>query len=192
MTRGEKVCAFIEQYCIVPEGDKIGRPFKLEPFQRRFVLDVYDNPYGTHSAYLSIARKNGKTGLIAALLLAHIAGPEAVLNSQIVSGAQSKDQAAVVFELAHKMVDLSPKLSLGHSGSAFGQAVDRVAQKCPVSGIGGGGQDGARVEPDSRHPGRSGTGAGTYRQVRDGDHDRTRRLQGRASDSDFDPGADGQ
>ena len=65
MTRGERVCAFIEQYCIVPEGDRIGRPFKLEPFQRRFVLDVYDNPFGTHSAYLSIARKNGKTGLIA-------------------------------------------------------------------------------------------------------------------------------
>jgi len=112
MTRGERVCAFIEGYCIVPEGDKIGRPMKLEPFQRRFVLDVYDNPYGTHSAYLSIARKNGKTGLIAALLLAQIAGPEAFQNSQIVSGAQSKDQAAVVFELAHKMVDLSPKLSM--------------------------------------------------------------------------------
>lgn len=113
MTRGEKVCAFIEGWCYVPEGDvgKIGRLMKLEPFQRRFILEIYDNPYGTHSAYLSIARKNGKTALIAAILLAHIAGPEAVLNSQIVSGAQSKDQAAIIFELARKMVDLSPTLS---------------------------------------------------------------------------------
>lgn len=84
---------------------------KLEPFQRRFVLDIYDNPAGTHTAILSIARKNGKTALIAALLLCHLAGPEAVMNSQIVSGAQSKEQAAIVFELAAKMVAMSPNLA---------------------------------------------------------------------------------
>lgn len=111
LTRGEKVVAFIEKYCPTPEGAHIGKPIKLEPFQRKFVLEVYDNPYGTHSGYLSIARKNGKTALIACMLLAHLVGPEAVLNSQIVSGAQSKEQAAVVFELARKMVDMSPVLS---------------------------------------------------------------------------------
>lgn len=110
-TRGERVVAFIESYCLIPEGDYIGKPMVLEPFQRKFILEIYDNPVGTHSAYLSIARKNGKTGLIAAILLAHLAGPEAVVNSQIVSGAQSKEQAAVIFELARKMIDLSPILS---------------------------------------------------------------------------------
>lgn len=110
-TRGEKVCAFIERYCIAPEGDHIGKPIKLEDFQRRFIVEIYDNPYQTHTAYLSIARKNGKTALIASILLAHLVGPEAVQNSQIVSGAQSQDQAAVVFELARKMVELSPELS---------------------------------------------------------------------------------
>lgn len=84
---------------------------RLEAFQRRFILEIYDNPYRTHSAYLSIARKNGKTALIAAILLAHLVGPEAVQNSQIVSGAQSKEQAAVVFELARKMVEMSDKLA---------------------------------------------------------------------------------
>jgi phage terminase large subunit-like protein len=111
LTRGEKVCAFIEKYCLTPEGKHIGKPMKLEDFQRKFILEIYDNPFKTHSAYLSIARKNGKTALIAAILLAHLAGPEAVRNSQIVSGAQSKDQAAVVFELAQKMVEMSPELS---------------------------------------------------------------------------------
>jgi phage terminase large subunit-like protein len=111
MTRGERVVAFIEKYCLAPEGDHIGKPIRLDPFQIKFIIEVYDNPFVTHSAYLSIARKNGKTALIACLLLAHICGPEAVQNSQIVSGAQSKDQAAVVFELARKMVDMSPKLS---------------------------------------------------------------------------------
>lgn len=110
-TRGERVIQFCEKYLLQPEGDGVGKPLRLMPFQKRFILDVYDNPYRTHTAYLSIGRKNGKSALIASLLLAHICGPEAVLNSQIVSGAQSKDQAAVIFELARKMVEMSEILS---------------------------------------------------------------------------------
>lgn len=110
MTRGERVCRFIEAYCRAPEGKHIGQPIKLEPFQRRFILDVYDNPHGTHTAILSIARKNGKTALIAGILLAHLVGPEAVQNSQIVSGAMSRDQASIVFKLAVKMINLNPAL----------------------------------------------------------------------------------
>ncbi|MFQ1017469.1 terminase large subunit [Gilliamella sp. BG7] len=110
MTRGEKVIAFIERYCRVPDGEHLGEPMQLADFQKRFILDIYDNPHGTHSAYLSIARKNGKTGLIAGLLLAHLVGPEAVQNSQIVSGAMSREQAAIVFDLAVKIVNLNPEL----------------------------------------------------------------------------------
>lgn len=111
MTRGEKVIAFIERYCRVPEGAMVGQPLRLDEFQRRFVLEVYDNPAGTRRGILSIARKNGKSGLIAGLLLAHLVGPEAKQNSQIVSGAMSRDQAALVFSLACKMVQLSVRLS---------------------------------------------------------------------------------
>ena len=74
-------------------------------------MEVYDNPAGTSRAYMSVARKNGKSALIAAILLAHIVGPEAKQNSQIISGARSRDQAALVFKLAEKMVRLSPQLS---------------------------------------------------------------------------------
>lgn len=109
-SRGEKVAAFIETYCCVPSGDLIGKPMVLEPFQRRFLCEVYDNPFGTRRAYLSIARKNGKTGLIAGIVLAHLIGPEARQNTQIISGATSRDQAGIVFDLAHKMVELSSKL----------------------------------------------------------------------------------
>ena len=111
MTRGERGIAFVNRYCIVPEGTKVGQPMKLLPFQEQFIRDVYDNPAGTSKAYLSIARKNGKTGLIAALVLAHVVGPEARQNSQIISGARSRDQAALVFNLAQKMVLMSPDLS---------------------------------------------------------------------------------
>ncbi|MGR0260959.1 terminase large subunit, partial [Klebsiella pneumoniae] len=80
MTRGERVIAFIERYIIVPEGARLGQPLRLDDFQKRFLRAVYDNPQGTDKAYLSIARKNGKTGLIAGLLLAHLVGSEAVQN----------------------------------------------------------------------------------------------------------------
>jgi len=108
MTRGERVIAFVETYCLVPEGTLLGKPVRLLPFQRKFILDVYDNPVGTSRAILSIARKNGKTGLIACLLLAHIVGPEAYQNSQIVSGARSRKQAAEVYKYASKMFMMQP------------------------------------------------------------------------------------
>ena len=111
MTRGEKIVAFIEAYCKIPEGAQVGQPMKLMKFQKQFILDVYDNPHGTSRAYLSVARKNGKSALIAAVVLAHVVGPEAKQNSQIISGARSRDQASLVFKLAEKMVRLSSDLS---------------------------------------------------------------------------------
>lgn len=110
MTRGERVIAFIEWACVVPEGDFVGRPVVLEDFQRLFILAIYDNPAVTDTAILSIARKNAKTGTIAFILLAHIVGPEAIQNSRIVSGAMSREQAAEVYNLASKCVALSPEL----------------------------------------------------------------------------------
>ena len=110
LTRGERVCLFIERYCRVPEGKLVGRPMRLLDFQVLFILAIYDNPHGTRTAILSLARKNGKSAVIAALLLAHICGPEAVQNSQLVSGATSRDQAALVYTLAEKMIMASPQL----------------------------------------------------------------------------------
>lgn len=110
MTRGERMIRFIETYCRVPEGKLVGKPIHLEDFERDFILEVYDNPHTTSRAYLSMARKNGKSALIACLVLGHLVGPEATLNSQIISGARSRDQAALVFRLAHKMVLLNPDL----------------------------------------------------------------------------------
>ncbi|MTH96652.1 terminase large subunit [Roseibium sp. RKSG952] len=111
MTRGEKVIRFIERYCRVPEGKLVGQPLVLDPFQKKFILDIYDNEAVTARAYLSLARKNGKSALIAAIMLAHVVGPEARLNSQIVSGARSRDQAAIVFKHASNMVRLNPDLA---------------------------------------------------------------------------------
>jgi phage terminase large subunit-like protein len=110
MTRGERVIAFVERYLCVPEGRHVGKPLRLMEFQKRFILEIYDNPNGTARAYLSVGRKNGKSALIACLVLAHIVGPEARMNSQIISGARSREQAALVFKLAQKMIGFSPEL----------------------------------------------------------------------------------
>ena len=101
---------FITRYCKVPEGKHVGQPLRLMELQKRFVREIYDNPHGTSRAYLSISRKNGKSATIACLALAHIVGPEARLNSQIISGARSREQAALVFKLMQKMIYLSPEL----------------------------------------------------------------------------------
>lgn len=103
--------AFIETFCLAPEGQHVGKPIKLLPFQKRFIKAIYDNPRGTRRAYLSIARKNGKTALIAGIMLSHLVGPESRQNSQIISGARSREQAGQVFNYAAKMVQLSPDLS---------------------------------------------------------------------------------
>lgn len=61
-------------------------------------------------AILSIARKNGKTALIAALVLVHLVGPEAVQNGEIYSAATEREQAAIVFKFAAQFVRANPVL----------------------------------------------------------------------------------
>lgn len=110
MTRGERNCAWIEAHCRIPEGKFVGQPVRLRAWQREIVLGIYDNAIPTRLALISFGRKNAKTTLAALLLLLHTAGPEARPNSQLFSAAQSKEQAAVLFALAAKIVRMSPDL----------------------------------------------------------------------------------
>ena len=111
LTRGQRNIAWIEKHCRIPEGKFVGNRVKLRPWQKREICRIYDNPAGTRTAILSFARKNAKTTLVAFLLLLHLIGPESVPNSQLVSTALSRDQAAVLFELAAKIVRMSPTLN---------------------------------------------------------------------------------
>uniref|UniRef100_UPI0030F4C038 terminase large subunit domain-containing protein n=1 Tax=uncultured Limnobacter sp. TaxID=199681 RepID=UPI0030F4C038 len=111
LTRAERAMRFIEAYLMVPEGALIGQKVHLDVFQEAFFYAVFDNKHTTRRAFLSIARKNAKTATIACLLLVFVCGPEAQLNSRLVSGAMSRDQAAEVFNYASKMIQLSPDLT---------------------------------------------------------------------------------
>ena len=109
LTRGERNCNWIEQHCCIPEGKMVGQRLKLTRHQRRWLKRIYDSP--TRTFILSMARKNAKTALAAFIVLLHLCGPEAKANSQLYSAAQSRDQAAILFELAAKVVRMSPDLS---------------------------------------------------------------------------------
>lgn len=100
---------WIEKYCLVPEGRDVGKPVKLRPWQKQIIRGIYDTP--TRRAIISFGRKNGKTALSAFLVLLHLAGRMAKRNSQLYSTAQSRDQAAILFALAAKVVRQSPDLS---------------------------------------------------------------------------------
>jgi phage terminase large subunit-like protein len=108
------VIAFIQQVCLVPEGRLVGQPLVLQDWQQELIRLIYDNAQGpTRRAIISVARKNAKTCLAACLLLNHLCGPSAKSrpNSQLYSAAQSRDQAAIIFNLAAKMVRLNPALA---------------------------------------------------------------------------------
>jgi phage terminase large subunit-like protein len=106
------VIAFIETVCLVPEGKFVGQPLRLQDWQKDILQAIYDNPHGTRRAIISMGRKNSKSTLSACLLLAHLCGPPArnKPNSELYSTAQSREQAAIVFTLAAKMVRLNPLL----------------------------------------------------------------------------------
>lgn len=104
-----QIIRWIEKHCVIPEGPKVGQPVKLAPFQKKWIREIYDSP--TRLAIISVGRKNAKTALAAFLLLAHLCGPKYQYNSQLYSTAKSRDQAALLFDHARKVVRMSPTLS---------------------------------------------------------------------------------
>lgn len=108
IARAERNIRWIEQHCYIPEGKFVGRRVKLRPWQKKIIRSIYGSP--TRTAIVSYGRKNAKTTLAGFLCLLHTCGPEAVRNSQLISAAQSRDQAALLFALMAKMVRMNPEM----------------------------------------------------------------------------------
>jgi len=109
MLRSERNAEWIERYCRIPEGSLVGQQVQLTAEQREWLGQIFDSP--TRMFILSVGRKNAKTTFGAFLLLLFLCGPEHQVNGQLYSDAQSRDQAAILFALAAKMVRLSPELA---------------------------------------------------------------------------------
>jgi phage terminase large subunit-like protein len=105
---GDDCIEWIETHCCIPEGKFVGQPVRLREWQKDIIRDIYDSP--TRIAVISFGRKNAKTTLSAFLLLLHLCGLKAKPNSQLYSAAQSREQAAILFSLAAKVIRMSPDL----------------------------------------------------------------------------------
>jgi phage terminase large subunit-like protein len=111
MSRAGDVIDFIEQFIVIPEGAHVGQPMRLRSWQKEIIDGIYDDSKEpARRVIISLGRKNGKSALTAMLLLANLIGPQARRNAQIYSSAQSRDQAAIVFGLASRMVRMSREL----------------------------------------------------------------------------------
>lgn len=121
--RGERMIDFI-QTLKIPEGMLTGSPFLLRDWQQNIIREVYNPVYGDgfricRKAIYSVAKKQGKTPIVAALALGHLVGPEAKINEQIYSAAFDRDQAAITFRYMTQMIlsdeELSDELNIRES-----------------------------------------------------------------------------
>ena len=83
---------------------------RLLPHQREFVERVYGGDV-RRLAISSVARGNGKTGLIAGLVLCHLIGPEAEPRGEIYSAACTSKQAGLVFAEVEATLNAVPEFA---------------------------------------------------------------------------------
>lgn len=81
------------------------QPFILEPWQLFIIANIYgfynlDGSRRFQTCYLEMARKQGKTALVAALSLYHLLA-DGEAGSEVLLAANSKDQAKIAFNLVH-------------------------------------------------------------------------------------------
>ena len=95
-------------------GEWAHQPFVLQPWQRFVIGSLFgwkraDGERRFRTAYVEVARKNGKSAMLAGTALyALVADDEA--GAQIYAAATTRDQARIVFGEAERMVDASPAL----------------------------------------------------------------------------------
>jgi phage terminase large subunit-like protein len=95
-------------------GEWANRPFELQPWQCFIIGSLYgwkraDGVRRFRTAYVEVARKNGKSAMLAGTALyALIADDEP--GAQVYAAATTRDQARIVFGEAERMVDASPAL----------------------------------------------------------------------------------
>jgi phage terminase large subunit-like protein len=108
--RAEQNIKWCEDYLFLPEGKYVGKPFRMAEYMKDDFRAIYGNVHGTRRAIITRGRKNAKSVECAAIALLHLCGLEARPNGALYSCAQSRDQAAIIFRLASKMVRMSPIL----------------------------------------------------------------------------------
>lgn len=115
MTRVERVVAFLEDQKIT-QGKLSGENMRVRPWQREILEGIYSTDEAgnrlVRTAIISMGRKNGKTALVAGLVLCHLCGPEAEPRGEIYIGAVDKQQASKAWSECKAMLEAHAELSL--------------------------------------------------------------------------------
>jgi phage terminase large subunit-like protein len=111
---GRRVCTFIETFCCHSKGEWAGMPFVLLDWQRDWIMRLYgwrrlDGTRRFRSAYLEVAKKNGKSTLIAGLTLYHLIA-DSEPTAEVYVNAFDRAQASIVFDESARMIRSSPSL----------------------------------------------------------------------------------
>jgi phage terminase large subunit-like protein len=105
----EKVIKFIHKLRHFT-GKHNGKPFKLEPWQAFIIANLYgfynkDGSRRFQTAYLEMARKQGKTALAGAQGIYHLKA-DGEANAQVLIAANSKEQAKIDIDMVLGFVEL--------------------------------------------------------------------------------------
>lgn len=105
---------FIETFCKQSKAPFAGQPLKLILWQKALIQSIYgfvdsENGYRRYREVLvEVARKNGKSTLLSGLASYHLICEKGI---QVVTAANTKSQAAIIFDEAKNMIMQSPALS---------------------------------------------------------------------------------
>jgi len=107
---------FIERFCRHSKGEWAGKNIELELFQKAYINALFgfvDRDTGLRrftESFFYIGRKNGKTTLLGAIAL-YMLIADGEGGSEVYSIATKKEQANILFDEAHNMVQQSKFLS---------------------------------------------------------------------------------
>ena len=107
---------FIENHIKHIKGELGGMPFKLEPFQKVIVRDLFGWKYRDtglrrfRTAYICLPRKNGKSTLISAIAL-YMLLADGEPSAECYIAAGDRQQAGIIFDVASGMVRADSQLN---------------------------------------------------------------------------------
>lgn len=105
---GGVAARWIESFLVHSQGDHFNQPFRVHPFQRDFLEDLYATDAADRRrirrALLGMPKGNGKTELAAAIACLEVAGPLAPSSPDVIVVAASLEQAAILFDSAKAMI----------------------------------------------------------------------------------------
>ena len=111
--KADRAVRFIENLCHT-KGEWAGKPFWLLPWQEQLIRDIFgvvkaDGTRQFKTAFVEIAKKNGKSELAAAVAL-YLLYADGEPSAEVYGAASDRGQASIVFDVAKRMVELTPAL----------------------------------------------------------------------------------